>query len=146
MSHLKATLRTALALVLGLLVAFVTIMLIEQVSHMIFPLPNDIDWNDSSAATQFMNQLPVAALLLVLFAWCSGIILGILTAAWIARRVRGRFVLAIGGFISIAAIANMWMLPHPIWFMALTMVMLPAVSFWTWWQFKPKKRQGVSHE
>ena len=96
MSVFKATLRTALALGIGILVAFVTIMLIEQVSHFIFPVPTDIDWQDSSASTQYMSQLPAMALILVLLAWCSGIVLGILSASWIARRVRGRFALAIG--------------------------------------------------
>ncbi len=148
MSALKATLRTSLALGLGILVAFVTIMLIEQISHHIFPLPADIDWQDSTATTQYMNQLPFMALLLVLFAWSSGIILGILSASWIARRVRGRFALAIGSMIGIGAIANMLMLPHPIWFMSLTALVLPVVTFCCWWLLKRQKKTdlGASHE
>ena len=66
MSAFRATLRTSLALGLGILVAFVTIMLIEQISHHIFPLPADIDWQDSTASTQYMSQLPFMALLLVI--------------------------------------------------------------------------------
>jgi len=148
MNVFKATFRTALALGLGILVAFVTIMLIEQISHYIFPIPANIDWQDSTASTQYMSQLPAMALLLVLFAWCSGIILGILSASWIARRVRGRFALAIGSLIGVGAIANMLMLPHPIWFMALTAVGLPTVTFGCWWFLKRKKQPdlGGSHE
>jgi signal transduction histidine kinase len=148
MSVFKATLRTALALGIGILVAFVTIMLIEQVSHFIFPVPTDIDWQDSSASTQYMSQLPAMALILVLLAWCSGIVLGILSASWIARRVRGRFALAIGSLISLAAIANMAMLPHPIWFMSLAAIALPSVTFGCWWALKRKKtvNLGGNHE
>ncbi len=148
MSAFRATLRTSLALGLGILVAFVTIMLIEQISHHIFPLPADIDWQDSTASTQYMSQLPFMALLLVLFAWCGGVILGILTASWIARRVRGRFALAIGCLIGIAAIANMLMLPHPVWFMSLTALVLPTVTFGCWWLLKRKKKTdlGANHE
>ncbi len=148
MSVFKATLRTSLALGIGILVAFVTIMLIEQISHYFFPLPSNIDWGDSTASTQYMSQLPAMALLLVLFAWCSGISLGIVSASWIARRVRGRFALAIGSLIGIGAIANMLMLPHPIWFMSLTAIVLPAVTFGCWWLLKGKKKSNIggSHE
>ncbi len=148
MSVFKATLRTSLALGVGILVAFVTIMLIERISHSFFPLPANIDWGDSTASTRYMSQLPPMALILVLFAWCCGISLGIASASWIARRVRGRFALAIGSLIGIGAIANMLMLPHPLWFMVLTAIVLPSVTFCCWWLLKAKKKSvtGERHE
>lgn len=136
MSVIRATLRTSMALVIGILVAFITIMCVEQIAHLLFPLSVDLGQQDTSASTQYMKNLPVISLLMVQLAWCMGIALGIFSAALVARQVRGRFALAIGTLISGSALATMLLLPHPLWFIVLSAICLPVVSLGCWWCLK----------
>lgn len=129
---MPATLRTTLALLAGIAVTFFTISAVEQVGHLIFPLPPAADLQDSTAVAAYMKQLPVPALLLVLLGWMLGILTGMTAASLLGGRPRGRFALTCGGLVTLGAAANFYLLPHPQWLVWLSLILLPLVTFAGW--------------
>jgi hypothetical protein len=129
---MPATLRTTLSLLAGIAVTFFTISAVEQVGHLLFPLPPTADLQDSTAVAAYMKQLPVAALLLVLIGWLLGVLTGMTAASLLAGRPRGRFALTCGGLVILGAAANFYLLPHPQWLIWLSFILLPLVTFAGW--------------
>jgi hypothetical protein len=132
------TLRTTLALLAGVVVTFFTIAAVEQLGHLLYRAPEGLDWQDSSAASAYLKQLPVGALLLVLSGWLLGIFTGMAAATVLAGRCRGRFALSIGGLVLLGAASNFYMLPHPLWLMVLSLLMIPLLSYFSWWILKKR--------
>ena len=61
--------RNIIAVVVGIAVAVITVMLIQWVSHSVFPPPADLNSEDSEAIAAYMAAAPVPALLIVLFGY-----------------------------------------------------------------------------
>lgn len=135
---MPALLRTALALLAGLVVTFFTISAVEQLGHLLYRAPVGLDWQDSSAVSAYLKQLPAGALLLVLSGWLLGIFTGLTAASVIAGRCRGRFALSIGSLVFLGAISNFYLLPHPKWLMVLSLISIPLVTWLCWWGLKKR--------
>lgn len=137
---MPALLRTTLALLAGVVVTFFTISAVEQLGHILYRAPAELDWQDSSAVSAYLKQLPAGALLLVLAGWLLGIFTGLTAATMLAGRCRGRFALAIGSLVFLGAVSNFYLLPHPMWLIVLSLIMIPLVAVLCWWALK--KRYG----
>ena len=59
-------LRNFAAILLGVVTAFVTIMLIDMLNHFFYPPPPGLDFTDSAAIEPYLATLPVLAFLLIL--------------------------------------------------------------------------------
>lgn len=121
-------LRSILSIVAGFVVAVVVIMALEIVGHAIYPPPPGIDLHDPAALKTIIDKLPRGALIAVLVAWGLGTFAGSLTAALIARRAHLRHAAIVGGIELSCAILTMVMIPHPLWFMAIAVALLPSAS------------------
>jgi hypothetical protein len=135
---MPALLRTTLALLAGVVVTFFTISAVEQLGHILYRPPLGLDWHDSSAVSAYLKQLPAGALLLVLAGWLLGIFTGLTASTLLAGRCRGRFALAIGSLVFIGAGSNFYLLPHPMWLMVLSLIMIPLVAVLCWWALKKR--------
>ncbi len=140
---MPALLRTILALLAGVVVTFFTISAVEQLGHMLYRAPAGLDWQDSSAVSAYLKQLPVGALLLVLAGWLLGIFTGLTAATLLAGRCRGRFALAIGSLVFLGAVSNFYLLPHPMWLMVVSLITIPLVTLLCWWALKKRFGQPV---
>lgn len=113
--------RAVVAVVGGIVAAFVVVMAIELVSSTIYPIPS----GDVRAMGEAIANLPAGAFALVLAAWAAGVFLGV----WIATRFARSWVA--GVLVAVlflgACIANLMTLPHPVWFSA-TGIVLVVVS------------------
>ncbi len=141
---MPALLRTVLALLAGVVVTFFTISAVEQLGHILYRAPVGLDWQDSSAVSAYLRQSPVGALLLVLAGWLLGIFTGLTAATLLAGRCRGRFALAIGSLVFLGAVSNFYLLPHPMWLMVLSLLMIPLVALLCWWALKKRFGQPIS--
>ncbi|MDZ7867934.1 MAG: hypothetical protein U5L02_01815 [Rheinheimera sp.] len=141
---MPALLRTTLALLAGVVVTFFTISAIEQLGHILYRAPAGLDWQDSSAVSAYLKQLPVGALLLVLAGWLLGIFTGLTAATMLAGRCRGRFALAIGSLVFVGALSNFYLLPHPLWLMVLSLILIPLVALICWWALKKRFGQSLT--
>lgn len=133
-------LKKILALVIGLVICITTVALLEQLNHFLF-IPESAsttDAHDPSVARAFMKNLPVAAYLMVLFAWLAGTALGIATASLLLKRVSRLFVPVITGIILLSTMANFYLLPHPSWMIVAAVLLLPLTGWTTGWLLKRK--------
>jgi MFS family permease len=119
--------RTIAGVVVGVVVAWVTIMLAEFASAPLHPMPAGFDMHDPASVAAFVATLPIAALLLVLAGWVLGALVGGHVAARLARKPRPALV--VGIVIVVGVIANAAMIPHPLW-MTIAGVLLPVPAAW----------------
>jgi hypothetical protein len=121
--------RSILAVVLGLVVAFVVISGLEWLGQFMYPLPEGVKPGDVEAMKQVVAAMPPGAFLLLLCEYAVGSLAGGFFAAWVARRRPALHALIIGGALTAVGFLNLLMLPgHPAWFWAANAVvyLLPA--------------------
>jgi hypothetical protein len=119
--------RTIAGVVVGVVVAWLTIMLAEFASAPLHPMPAGLDMRDPESVAAFVATLPASALLLVLSGWVLGGLVGGYVAASISRKPRA--ALTVGIVIVLGVIANAVMIPHPMW-MTIAGVLLPVPAAW----------------
>jgi len=119
--------RTIAGVVVGVVVAWLTIMLAEFASAPLHPMPEGLDMRDPESVAAFVATLPVSALLLVLAGWVLGGLVGGYVAASISRKPRP--ALTVGIVIVLGVIVNAVMIPHPMW-MTIAGVLLPVPAAW----------------
>lgn len=108
-------LRSVGAVIAGLILAALVVAAVEAVASKIYPLPAGVDPHSRDALKVSMAHAPVGALVMVLIAWAAATISGAWLAAKLAGRAQPTHGLIVGVILLIAGIANMLMLPHPLW-------------------------------
>jgi hypothetical protein len=109
-------LRKVSAVLLGVLVAFATVMVLEWLGHQVYPVPPDVDFNDPQQMRQYVATLPLGAFASILLGWMLGTITGGLAACYVAREKPVVFASIIGAIMLAATITNLVLIPHPTWF------------------------------
>lgn len=120
-------LRQFLGLLAGAILGFGVVALIETAGHRAFPSPPDIDLSDPAAMGALMEQVPLAAKLVVVLAWFLGALIGGLVAARVAREPRAAWIIA-GIFILVTAL-TIAQIPHPLW-MVVAGLVAPLFAGW----------------
>lgn len=121
--------RNVAGAIVGLVIAFALIMLIEKVGHVIYPPPADLDFSDPEAVRPYIATLPILALLFPMFAWMIGTFSGSLIACVIGTARPLAFAILVGGLVFAGTIANLIVIPHPLWFSVLSLLGILA-SAW----------------
>jgi len=119
-------LRKILGVIAGALLAFLLVMLLEAVINYAMA-PAAIDPSDTEGMKEMMANMPASAFLAVLLTYFLATLAGGFVAAKIARERWAAWVVA--GLILAATLANVAMLPHPLWF-TLSAVVLIAAAGW----------------
>lgn len=119
--------RNVLAVLAGVVVAVILIALVEAVGHLVYPLPEGIDPNDSESLKAAMSRIPAGAMAFVLFAWAVGTLAG----GWVATRIAAKgtvlHAMIVGVILMAVGALNMLMIPHPLWFWIVGLLLfLPA--------------------
>lgn len=117
------------AAIAGIITAFVMIMLIEKLGHIIYPPPSDLDFSDPESMRPYIATLPFLALLFPMIAWVVATFAGTVLACKIGTANPLAFAAVVGGLVLAATIANLIMIPHPVWFSAVSLVAI-AASAW----------------
>jgi hypothetical protein len=119
--------RMALAVVAGIVVAFLCVFAVEMLGHALYPPPAGLDLNDSSDQARLMDAMPTAARAFVLLGWFAGALAG----AWSANRIAGRSIAgwAVALLVIAAGVATMLMIPHPGWMWGGG-ILLPLLGAW----------------
>ena len=108
--------RKLLAAVVGVIVAMLTIQLVERLGHLVYPPPADIEFDDVEAVREFMASLPLGSILFVGAAWAAGTFLGTLAGALISGSKPLPYVIVVGGMVLAGAATMLLIIPHPWWF------------------------------
>ena len=122
--------RSIYAVIVGFVAASVVMMLVEWINgHVLYPELGKMAQGvtDREAIRALMASAPVGAFLVVLFGWVLGSLVGGFLAAWIGSNAPVAHALVLGGLLTLAGIANNLMIPPPMWFWILSLVVfLPA--------------------
>jgi len=121
--------RNIAAVLAGVVTAFVLILVVEKLGHLIYPPPADLDFSDPEAIRPYMATLPFVALLFPMIAWVVGTFAGSLLASKIGTANPLLFAGIVGGLVLAATIANLIMIPHPVWFSIVSLIAI-AASAW----------------
>lgn len=119
--------RTILAVVAGIVLAFAVTFVTELVWQQLAPMPSGTPAVDPAAVAAFIETVPITALLVVLLGWTAAIFAGTFAASRLARRGQwpGWIVLAL--FLA-ATGSNFFMIRHPVWYVIAAVVLILAAG------------------
>lgn len=116
-------------IVLGIVVAVALVFAIEWVIGLIVPAPADFNMRDPEQVRARVAGMPMWAILLVLVGWVVGTGLGSWAAVRIARTTKMWPGLVVGAIVLLSTLYNVMTIPHPIWFVAISLVAIPIASW-----------------
>lgn len=113
---MKTVIRNILAVVAGALLGSAVNMGIIMLSGSIIPPPDGVDNTTMEGLKQSMHLFQPRHFLFPFLAHAMGTFAGALVAALVAASHKMKFALAIGVLFMAGGIANVLMLPSPLWF------------------------------
>ncbi len=114
-------LRNVVAIVVGVVTAFVTVMLVDKIGHMVYPAPAGLDFANPDAIRPYLATLPIGAFLFILASSVFAAFGGTLVACLIGTGKPRIFGSVVGGFVFAASVANFIAIPHPLWLALATL-------------------------
>lgn len=138
--------RDVLAAIIGIAVAFVTVMLLQMLGHMVYPPPAGLNVEDTQAMSAYVSSMPVGAFLFVLASYVIAAFDGTFVACWIGRAKPFIFALVVGVLMLVATITNVIMIPHPLWFSISAVVGIIAAAWLASLVAPSTARSGASFE
>lgn len=99
----------------GVIAAFISMMFLEGLGHSLFPIPFEIDPNNLDALTEKLHLIPTKMYIAVIAAHGLGLLIGLLIAKSIDKTSKISLYI-IAGFFLVGTVANLFMIPHPVWF------------------------------
>ena len=117
--------RSILGVIAGIVVAVLTVMAVQALGHALYPYPADVDLNDPEQIARVFPTIPLAAKLFVVAAWFGGALAGAAVAKAIAGRDWAAWTIAV--LIAIGGLANIFVIPHPVW-MQVSAVVAPLLG------------------
>jgi hypothetical protein len=122
--------RSIIAVLGGTALCFVVVAATDQVIRLLYPLPSGVDMSDRAAFAAAVAALPAMAFVTALAGWCLAVAAGAYAGARLARRSALGHGLAVTGIFLLATVANLLMVPHPMWLNTAAVVLVPLVG-WT---------------
>ena len=113
--------RNLVAIVVGVITAFVTVMLVDKIGHIVYPPPAGLDFTNPDAIRPYLATLPIGAFLFILASAVVAAFAGTLIACFIGTARPGTFGSVVGGIILAASVANFIAIPHPLWLVLATL-------------------------
>ncbi len=113
---MASIIKNILAVIIGLVIGSVVNMGIIMVSGSIIPPPDGADVTTMEGLKASMHLFEPKHFILPFLAHALGTLVGAVVAALIAANRKMMFAMVIGLFFLAGGIANVFMLPSPIWF------------------------------
>lgn len=125
---MSSGLRLAIAIPLGIFTGVLVTAIVEHVSHRLWPLPLGHDAGDPLAVQAYVDSLPAASLGLVLSGWVLAVLAGFASSVLVARESHRTLAIVMGATFTAVALQTFALVSHPVWFVALSLVALPATT------------------
>ncbi len=126
---MRRVLRSAGAILGGLVAATIFALGVEYISSILHPFPPGANPGDTAALRAHVARYPAGVLFLGSLGWGLATVAG----SWLASRLGpGRHAahgIAVGVILLALTVVNMFMLPYPAWFWISNLVLLPAGSW-----------------
>lgn len=121
--------RNVAAIIGGIVTAFVTVMLIDMLNHVVYPPPAGLDFSDPQAIRPYFDTLPIGAFLLIMASSVVAAFVGTLVASYVGTIRPRNCAVVVGGMVFAATVANFIAIPHPMWLAVATLLGV-VVSAW----------------
>jgi hypothetical protein len=124
--------RSILAVLAGFVAATVVMLTFESINgHVLYPELGRMaeGVTDPAAIRAVMASAPLGAFLVVLLGWALGGLLGGLVAARIGSNAPLAHALVLGAVLTLAGIANNMMIPPPLWFWVVSVLLFLPAAF-----------------
>ena len=108
--------RSILAVIMGMLVAFVLIAVVQLIGMRVYPPPAGMDPTNLESLKAARASIPLGALLFVLLSYAAGSVAGGWLAARIAPRAPMMHAMIVAALLFGAGLMNLMTIPHPAWF------------------------------
>lgn len=113
--------RRLIAFFIGITVAVISFSLVEKLDAKLYPIPDNIDPNDLNAMKSYVAHLPNTALMILLSGWIIGSFICGFVVALINKSPNRTPAYIAGLFLTTAGIVDLFMIPHPTWFVVIGM-------------------------
>lgn len=125
---IKIVLQNIGAILLSMFVAILLLAGIEWIGTILHPFPADFAGTREEVVEHVANYPSFG-----LFVGGIGWVITMFIAAWLATRINANrhpaYGIGIGLLFFAGAVFNMSMLPYPLWYWALNLIMLPAAIY-----------------
>ena len=118
------------------------IFLIESLGHILYPMPEGIDPNNVEEIKKLMANVPAGALIIVLCAAFLGGLAGGFVAGKFDAENSKKHALIVGGILTLLGILNLIVIPHPIWFIIIDIVIYCVGAYIGSLFIKPKQNHA----
>lgn len=136
---MNPVLRNVLAVIAGaILGSFVNMSLIE-IGHYVIALPEGADVSTYEALKSSMSSFGPEQYIFPFLAHALGTLVGAFIAAKIAVSNKFRAALIVGILFLIGGVANCFMLPAPVWFMAIDVLLAYIPMAYIGWKLSGSK-------
>jgi len=112
--------------VAGVVIAMVSVWLVQLFGHAVYPPPEGLDSKNLEAMQAYVATLPLGAFLFVIASYFIGTLAGTCAACAIGTMLPRVFAILIGCLMLIATAMNVAMIPHPTWFIVAAVVAIFA--------------------
>ncbi|MGB3729079.1 MAG: hypothetical protein WBA70_07515 [Thermodesulfobacteriota bacterium] len=130
-------LRDMLAAIVGIAIAITIVFLSDQLSSMMYPVPEELDSGNLQELGEHIATLPLAAYLMVIAGRVIATFIGAVVANRIGKAQSWVYPTTVGGFVFAATTAVVIAIPHPHWFSAILLTSI-LISAWLAWQIARK--------
>ena len=108
--------RAIVAVIAGVVSAFVTIVLVEALGALVAPAGVAPDVKDVERMRAYLLALPLSAYAFLLLAYLVGSVVGGMVAGRVVGTPGSRCVWIVGGILLMTTLANLVLIAHPLWF------------------------------
>ncbi|UXP32501.1 hypothetical protein N6H18_00735 [Reichenbachiella agarivorans] len=119
---MNPTIKNILAIIAGVMIGSAVNMGIVMASGELIPPPEGADVTTMEGLQASIHLFEPKHFIMPFLAHALGTLAGAVIAGLIAASHKMKFTLAIGIFFLFGGIANVWMLPTPIWFIVLDLL------------------------
>jgi hypothetical protein len=126
---MNQTARSIVAVIAGAVVAVATIAGAEGIGRTLYPPPGGVDLSNPEQLRSYMRIVPTGLLLFVLFGWLAATFIGGIVASLVARERVRRVATTVAVVVLIATAANFLAIPHPAWFMVVSVLGIILAGF-----------------
>ena len=117
--------RAFYSIVAGMALALVLVIVVEQFSAVVHPMPPDVP-ETMDEICKHVERYPQWVLAVAAAAWGGTAF----ASTWVTSRMGGRACAAFVGLILLAALVfNIAKLPYPMWFKVATLIAIPAAIY-----------------
>ena len=134
-------LRNVLAVVAGIVMGGGVNMALITLSPAIIPPPAGVDVNDAESLSSSMHLFEPRHFIMPFLAHALGTLAGALAAYLIAASYRAPIAYAIGAFFLLGGVAASFMIPAPVWFIALDLLAAYIPMAWLGIRIGTRMRQ-----